>query len=532
MAKGMGCVAFITIWLAFTILTSIAAAQDGSVDAQKAKAYAIIEQNKEVLAKMSDVIYSYSEPGFQEFKTSELLVNLYRKAGFQVEQGVAGMPTAFVGTWGSGKPVFALMADYDAQLTSSQKPAVVRYDPIVEGAPGHGEGHNTNPMVVYGAAIALKSVMEQFGLKGTIKVIGGPAEEVIASRGFMVKAGVWRDVDVAMDAHISRSAAVKYGMANVALVSAVFTFNGEAEEFPFIRRNAVSAMELFNTGMRYLQDRMPGTAKGQYIITGGGDSPNIVTREASAWYYFRDRSAAGAMNFFEEAKKVAQGAAMMSGTRLDARIRTAAWPLNQNKALSELTHKNMVAIGLPKWSEEDHAFFRAFQKAFRATPVGVNYEIDSKLQATTPITASSDAGDVTWVVPSTRLEFPGQLFIRGEAASQGVGRSVLNHQWTQAVSPATPVAHKGILFGAKVMAATFIDIFSNPDNLKKIQADFAAQTKGVSWKSMIPDDAKPPLDVNKFTMEKYRPSLEKFYYDPNSPKSYLETLNIKYPPAE
>lgn len=521
---------FIVIGFFLTLLPSLAFSQDqaGKAEAAKTKAYQIIESDKEKLAKMSDAIYSYSEPAFQEFNTVELLVDRYRKAGFRVETGIAGMPTAFVGVWGSGRPVIALMADYDAQLTSSQKPGVVHYDPLVEGAPGHGEGHNANPVVVYAAALALKDVMEEFGWSGTIKAIGGPAEESIASRGFMVKAGVWDGVDVGMDAHIARGASVKYGINNLALVSVLFTFKGEAEEFPFRRRNALSAVELFNIAMKYWGERLPRSSRTQHIVTGGGNSPNVSSPEASTWYYFREESADAVMRLFAEAKEVAEAVATISGTQVESKIRSGTWPLNQNKALTELTYKNMIAIGLPKWSEDDHAFFRAFQKTFRAKQVGVNYKIDSRLDGPR-IAASSDAGDVTWVIPSTRLGFPGQFFIEGGGP---FGRMVLNHQWTQSVTTGTPVTHKGILFGAKVMAATFIDILSNPDHLEKIRTDFQTQTKGYTWTSLIPDDVKPPLDVNKVEMDKYRSQLEKFHYDPDSSVPYLETLGIKYPPSE
>ena len=507
-----------------TCQASLTFAQQGA----KSRAFEIIEANKEKLARVSDAIFSYSEPSFQEVNTVKLLVGRYRQAGFRVETGVAGMPTAFVGVWGSGKPIIALMSDYDAQLTSSQKPGVIRYDPLVEGAPGHGEGHNTNPVVVYGAALALKAVMQEFGLSGTLKVIGGPAEESIASRGFMVKAGVWDDVDVGMDAHIARGAGVKYGLTNRALLSVVFTFNGEAEEFPYIRNDALAGLEMMISGIQRLKERIPSSSRIQYIITEGGVSPNVKAREASLWAYLREKSVTNLLRLYEEAKKVAEGAALMSGTRVEAKIRTGTWPLNQNKHLTELTHKNMVEIGLPKWSEEDHAFFKAIQRYFHGKEVGVNYQIDDKLEASQG-TSSSDAGDVTWVIPSTRLTYPGQAFIRGEGGDPWrTGQKISNHQWTQAVTPATPIAHKGLVFGAKVMAATFIDILLDPEHLKQIRADFQEQTKGYTWKSLIPDDVKPPLDVNKVHMDKYRPLLEKFYYDPESPVSYLETLGIKY----
>ncbi|MBI4482821.1 MAG: M20/M25/M40 family metallo-hydrolase [Acidobacteria bacterium] len=503
-------------------------AQEPKSDPVKARAFQVIEAHKEKLAKINDAIFSYSEPAYEEVHTVKLLVDRYRKAGFRVETGVAGIPTAFVGVWGSGKPVIALMAEYDGQLASSQKPAVVHYDPIVEGAPGHGEGHNANPVVVYGAALALKTVLEEFKLPGTITVVGGPAEEALGSRGFMVKAGVWNDVDVGMDTHIGRNAKVLYGPTNYATLSVVFTFHGEAVEFPYLRRNSLRGVELMNAGISQSRERLSPSARLNYVIIDGGYLPTFVPSQASVWYYVRDKSVDALLELYEEVKKIAQAAAAMSGTRLEAKIRAGSWPIHQNKALTELTHKNIVAVGLPRFSEEDHAFFRAFQKTFRAKPVGVNYEIIQTLHRAQS-TSYSDAGDVTWVIPSTRLHFPGQFFIVGEEYD---GDPVRNHQWTQAVTPATPVAHEGIVFGAKVMAATFIDILRDPEHLKRIRADFEEQRKGHTWKSLIPDGVQPQLDLNKAVMQKYRPLLEKFYYNPDSPISYLEMLGIKYPPEE
>lgn len=496
-------------------------AQAPNVPTLKEEASRIIDERADRLGRIADAIFSYSELGFQEVHTVRLLTRTLEDAGFRVERGVAGMPTAYRATYGSGAPVIGLMADYDCVPGASQKPGVPRQEPVIEGGPGHGEGHNTNPPTVLGAALALKELIDRHALSGTVVVYGGPAEEVVASRGYMVNAGLFEGVDAVIDAHIGTEFGTSYGLNNLAIVSVQWTFEGVQAHGarPWTGRSALDAVELMNAGMNYLREHLPLDMRFHYVITDGGDQPNVVPAEATVWYYFRQTSYENLVDLLEKARSVAAGAAQMTGTTVNERILSGSWPLNGNRVLAELLQENVDRVGMPHWSPDDIAFAEAFQRGMgMAEPSGLSTRV-RPIQASSQGSSSSDVGDVTWNVPYARLSFPSQ-----------VDGTLGGHHWSAAIAVATPLAHKGIVVGSKAIAGTLIDLITDPARVEAIRNDFERQTAGVTWKSLIPPDATPPTFLNTAKMATWRPLLEPYHYDPDSPKTLLEEWGIPYPP--
>ncbi len=513
-------------WLIASLLTTHAinsSAQSADSLEYKLQAFDYLDDNAEMLGKINDAIYSYSEIGFQEFKTIALIEKTLGNAGFEVETGVAGMPTAYMATYGSGEPVLGLMSDFDGVPGTSQRPTSLVHDPLVEGAPGHGEGHNSNQPTLIGAALAVKEIKDRNNLPGTIVVYGGPAEEMLASRGYMVNAGLFEGVDAIIDVHIGTGFGTSYGLSNLAIISAQWRFTGQQAHGAraWQGRSALDAVELMNVSTDFIREHMDPPARIHYVIPEGGQQPNVVPGEAMVWYYFRHTTAQNVWDLFKRGRHAAQGAALASDTEVTERILSASWAFNGNKALAELVHANIEMVGMPDWTEDDQDFAMAYQKAMGADVTGMPTEVQPLRFSSEQRPSSSDAGDVTWQAPYVRVSFPSKP--PGELAG---------HHWSAGIAPATPIAHKGVVAGAKAVAASMLDMIIYPDRLAAISADFDAQlAQYPTWKSLIPPDAKPPIEWNADVMGKYRTALEEYEYDPESSESYLEFLGVDYPPA-
>jgi aminobenzoyl-glutamate utilization protein B len=489
----------------------------------KKAGFVFVDANAARMAKVNDAIYSYSEIGFQEVKTIALVTSMLTKAGFKVETGVAGMPTAYRATYGSGGPVIGMMSDFDGVPGTSQRPTSLVQDPIVPGAPGHGEGHNTHQPTLVGAAIAMKAIKDKYKLPGTIVVFGGPAEELLASRGYMSNAGAFKDVDVILDVHIGTEMGTSYGMNNLAILSAEWSFKGRTAHgnAAWQGRSALDAVEIMNVSTNFMREHIDPPARMHYVIPVGGKQPNVVPADASVWYYFRHTSAERVWPLFVRARKAAQAAAMATETTVSERILSASYPFVGNKELAELVDENVKLVGMPSWTEADQAFARAYQKSMGVPVKGLPTAV-TPLFAARQSSSSSDAGDMTWQAPTVRLRIPAKP--DGELAG---------HHWSAGIAPATPIAHKGIAAATKVLVGTFIDLATKPERLATIKKGFATQLAGYpKWKSMIPPFADPPIHLNTEEMGRYRAALKPYEYDPDSKQSYLEMLKVAYPPAE
>ena len=499
---------------------------DGRIEKLKAEAMASVESMKDQTQQMVDSIFSFAELGFQETETHRYVVGILKKNGFTVEEGVAGIPTAFMATWGSGKPVIALGSDIDGIPQASQKPGVAYFDPLVEGAPGHGEGHNSGVPLNITAALAVKKIMEREKLPGTLKIWPGTAEELVGSKAYFVRAGLFKDVDVALFAHVSDNLSVAWGdREGTGLVSVEYSFKGQtahAAGAPWRGRSALDAAELMNIGWNYRREHLPLEQRSHYVVTDGGDQPNVVPRTASVWYYFRQTTYPKIKELWEAGDAVAKGAAQMAGVELlPTRVLGSAWPQHMNRAVAMAAHENIQKVGMPQWSEADQTLARALQKELGSRQQGLSSRLNAQL--TGPVRenrggGSDDIGDVTWNVPTITLRYPANI------------PGLPGHNWANAIAMATPIAHKGTTAGAKVQAMTIIDLITKPDLVKLAWQYFnEVQTKEIKYEPLIRAQDKPAIELNRERMAKYREQLRKYYYDPSKYKTYLEQLGITYP---
>jgi len=459
----------------------------------------------EKFGKIADAIWSYAELGLQEFKSSELLAATLEQAGFKVERGLAGMPTCFVASYGSGKPVIGLLGEFDALPMLSQKGRVPKQDPLVEGAPGHGCGHNTMCTAAAAAAIAVKEAMDKYGLKGTIKVFGSPAEEIVASRPHMIRAGLFNDIDAVIDNHSASGFGTGYGRNGNALFSVIFTFKGKTAHgaSAWAGRSALDAVEIMDVATNFLREHLDPAYRLHYVVIEGGEAPNVVPDRASVWYYVRN-SDEKIEEMYERVLNCAKAGALASGTELlPPRFIAAVHQQHSNKAAAELFQKNIELIGMPHWTEEEQAFAKALQKELKAKEDGLPSKVDQLRGPGSVFVGggSSDVGDVTLVAPTATIRFPGQV------------PGAIGHHWSTVAANYGSTAWKGLNAGAKAIAASAIDLLTKPDELKKLRTEFEEYIKNNPYKPFLPADAKPPLDINEALMNKYRPLLEKHQID-------------------
>ena len=336
----------------------------------KTQVVADVEAMKKQTQVMIDTLFSYSELGFQEFETSKYLTAVLEREGFKIERGIAGIPTAWMATWGSGKPVIALGSDIDCIPQASQKPGVAYHDPIIEGAPGHGEGHNSGQPLNITAALALKRLMEQKKITGTIKLWPGVAEEQLGGKAYLVRAGFFKDVDAALFTHVGNNLAVAWGTgAMTGLLSVEYLFRGEtahAGQNPWRGRSALDAVELMDVGWNFRREHLRLEQRSHYVITNGGDQPNVVPANASVWYYFRELDYDHIRELRGIGDTMAQAAAMMTNTTVTTRVLGSAWPGHFNRPIAEAAHANIQSVGLPAWSEADQKLAKAIQGEIRA----------------------------------------------------------------------------------------------------------------------------------------------------------------------
>ncbi len=460
----------------------------------------------EKFGKISDAIWSFAELGLHEYRSSELLARNLEEAGFTVERGLAGMPTCFVATYGSGKPVIGLLGEFDALPMLSQKGRVPEQDPLVEGAPGHGCGHNTMCTAAAAAAIAVKQAMDQFNIKGTIKLFGSPAEETIISRPYMIRAGLFDGVDAVIDNHSSSKFGTSYGKGGNAVFSTIFTFRGTTAHSagsPWSGRSALDAVELMNIATNYLREHLHYTYRMHYVILEGGEAPNVVPDKASVWYYIRNTDER-VEPMYERVIDCAKGAALATGTKLsDIRCLTAVHQKHANQAAAELFQKNIELVGMPEWTNEEEVFAKALQKNLQKEEIGMPDKVDS-LKAPTGVAVgggSTDVGDVSLIAPTATILFPGAV------------PGAIGHHWSTVAGNYGSTAWKGLNAGAKAIAASAIDLLTKPEELKKLRDEFVDYSADHPYKSFLPEDASPPLDLNKELMEKWRPLMEEFYLD-------------------
>lgn len=475
---------------------------------------------------MNDTVFSFAELGFHEFETSKYLSDVLEKEGFQVQRGVAGIPTAWMATWGEGKPVIALGSDIDCIPQASQKPGVAYHDPIVDGAPGHGEGHNSGVPLNIIAAMAVKRTMEREHLKGTLKVWPGVAEELLGSKAYYVRAGLFKDVDAVLFVHVGDNLGVSWGSgAQNGAVSVEYRFLGEsahAAAAPWKGRSALDAVELMDVGWNFRREHLRLQQRSHDVIPDGGDQPNVVPQHAAVWYYFRETDYPHIKQLWDIGDKMAQGATLMTNTSYTERVLGSAWPPYFSKPIAEVMNANIQKVGLPQWSDADQTLAKALQKELKEPEKGLATKLD-EFKAPIPEDrkmggGSDDIGDISWNVPTVTLRYPSNI------------PDLPGHNWANGIAMATPIAWKGIVTGAKVQAMTIIDLLLDPTIIQRAWDYYRnVQTKDVKYIPLMRPEDQPALWLNDRTMEIYRPQMKKYYYDSSKYATYMDQLGIKYP---
>jgi aminobenzoyl-glutamate utilization protein B len=491
------------------------------LDTLKAEAVGSVDSHKDFTQVMVDSIFSYAELGFQETQTSKFVTEILEKEGFQVQRNVAGMPTAWIASWGNGKPVIGFMADIDGLPETSQKPGVAYHDPLIKGGPGHGEGHNAGQAVNVTAAIAVKELMQKYNLAGTLRLYPGVAEELLASRNYMVRAGLFKDVDVMLSTHVGSDFGVSYGPVGTGLVSTQYSFHGVSAHgagSPWMGRSALDAVELMDVAWNFRREHLRLQQRSHYVIVHGGDQPNVVPPEATVWYFFREWDFQRIKDLHALGTKIARAATEMTDTTMTERILAATWPGHYNKAVAEALYANIEKVGMPLWSENDQTLAKAMQKEIGNKVEGLKTEI-AKLEPSKEDTnaGSDDIAEVSWNLPTVVLRYPSNI------------PNLVGHHWSSGVAMATPIAHKGATAGAKAHAMTAIDLLMKPELVKAAWNYFSEQTKETKWQSLVPEGVNAPIDLNQEKMARFRPEVEKLYFNPQKYKTYLEQLGIKYP---
>lgn len=505
-------------------------------DKLKAEVAKEVEKNAVLGQQINDMLFSFSELGFQEFETQNYLTTLLEKNGFKIQRGIANIPTAWTATWGSGKPVIALGSDVDCIPKASQKPGVAYHDPMIEGAPGHGEGHNSGQALNIISALAVKKIMERERIPGTIMLWPGVAEELLGSKAYYIRDGYFKDVDACIFTHVANNLGVGYGDAgNNGLISVKFSFEGAAAHAagaPWRGRSALDAVELMNIGWNFRREHLELTQRSHYVISDGGDQPNVVPSKASVWYYFRERTYPDIKKLFDLGLKMAEAASMMTDTKYSYEILGSAWPGHFNKPIALAMYENIKMVGLPTWSPEDQLLAKATQIELKATKIeGLPTKLDT-ISLPAPVGSvningtrmmamgggSDDIADISWSLPTVVLRYPSNI------------PGLPGHHWANAISMATPIAHKGIVSGAKAEAMTILDMLLKPELLKNAWAYYRdEQTKETKYVPLIGEKDKPPVYLNHEIMTEYAPKLKSLYYNPAKYKTYLDQLGIKYP---
>jgi aminobenzoyl-glutamate utilization protein B len=451
-----------------------------SPSAVKRAAVASVEKHAADLTGLSDQIWEYAETALREHRSSKLLADYAEQQGFTVTRGVSGMPTAFIARFGNGKPVIGIMGEYDALPGVSQK-AIAEKSPLVEGAAGHGCGHNMFGAASLGAALAIKDQIAAGKLKGTIIFYGTPAEEAVGGKTYMARDGVFNEVD-AMFAWHPGDESMADATTSQAMVDLMVEFKGQAAHAasdPWNGRSALDGAMAFGQGVELMREHMRPSSRVHYVIVDGGDVPNVIPEHAKVWIWARDRKRAEVDGLYARIRKIAEGAALMTGTQSMVRLQGGDWEMLLNGPGAKLMDANLRWIGTPTYTPEEDAFAKKIQSATNVPAIGMVREIRA-LDDQEPEGGSTDVGDVSWVVPTLTLT----VATSPKAAPW--------HAWPVVATGGMSIGHKGMIVASKTLAATMVDLYESPKALRDVRADFAAKRGDVVFKAYLPD-GPPPL---------------------------------------
>ncbi|KQL43618.1 amidohydrolase [Brevibacillus choshinensis] len=453
----------------------------------------IIEQKRDVFILASDKIWDYAETRHEEYKSAEYLCNTLEAEGFQVEKRAGDIETAFIGSYGSGKPVVAILGEFDALFGLSQKSGSLQKEPIMQDGNGHGCGHNLLGTGALAAAVGLRYYMEENNIPGTVRYYGCPAEEGGGGKGFMARKGLFDDVDFALTWHPADMNMVM-SMSFLATNQVYFRFKGKsshAAASPHLGRSAMDAVELMNVGANYLREHIIQDARLHYAITNtGGFSPNVVQPEAEVLYKIRAPKTPQVEEIYQRVCDIARGAALMTETELEIEFDAGSSNVIPNTTLEEVMHDNFTKLGIPTYDEQEMKFAQNIrttlteaEKSHIFLPQLKDKVLADFLASYVPnagqLYGSSDVGDVSWITPTA------QCFV----STSAVGTSP--HSWQMVTQGKASIAHKGMLHAGKVIAATAFEIMQNPDLIEKAKTELREILGDSQYVCPIPSYVKP-----------------------------------------
>ena len=461
-----------------------------------------LKENTPRFTAVSDAIWAHPEIAYHEFKSSKLQADFLEAEGFEVTWDISGISTAFVAEWGEGKPVIGFAGEYDALMGLSQKNQPTP-EPVEQGGLGHGCGHNLLGTGCMAAAVGVKGWLEATGTAGTVRYYGCPAEEIGAAKTFMARDGLYDDLDAAFNFHPMHFNTAMKGSA-VGVNDFKFRFHGisaHAGSSPHLGRSALDAVELMNVGVNYLREHVTGDVRMHYTITNGGGQPNVVPAEAEVWYYIRAHQPEVLADVTARVKRVAEGAAMMTGTTVEVIFSSAISSVLSNHVLSDLQYEAMQRIGPIEFSAEELAYAQQIYENYPPGSAEANarsHGADPEIMAGRTLigenfpaldegfvmTGSTDVGDLSWVTPLSMLTTA--CWVTAASA----------HTWGVVATGATSIGHKGMMHAAKIMALAAMDLYSDPETLQKAQAEFKKAVEAHPYHSPIPEKVAPPRVYN------------------------------------
>lgn len=462
-------------------------AHPGAQTDPKSAALSWLDSNASTLNRVNRNIWGWAETGLEEVKSSKELQDLLSSNGFTVEAPVAGMPTAFVATYGSGQPVIGILAEYDALPGLSQDASPERTTRAGVMA-GHGCGHSVFGTGSTGAAIAIKQALASGAIKGTVKLFGTPAEETGIGKTYMLREGAFKGVDTILSWHAGDSTAASWDFSK-AIISVKFRFDGlaaHASTSPHQGRSALDAVELMNVGVNYMREHVKEDTRIHYVVTNGGGQPNVVPPSAEVWYYLRANKHTDVEEYFVWMQEIARGAAAMTRTKLvETRIDSDMHEVLPNRTLVEVIQKNLELVGAPKFDEREKAFARATQKDLKPMPEIALSERVEPLPSGPPHQGlhSTDVGDLTWFFPVGQLT----------AATYSYGAP--GHSWQIVACTGTSIGEKGMMVAAKALAASAIDLYRSPDLIQRAREDQKKMMAGQKYITLIPEGQRAPAKI-------------------------------------
>ena len=454
------------------------------ISKSKQAVIASIEKHKENLIKISDDIWELAETAFEEHESSKILADYAESQGMTVERGVAGMPTAFVATYGSGRPIISVLGEFDALPGLSQNTTPDK-NPLVEGGAGHGCGHNMFGAASLGAAIAIKEQIEAGNIKGTVKFMGTPSEEKYFGKIWMVRDGIWDDVDVNVSWHPSASIEADV-QSTLSLIDFKIEFFGQAAHAsgdPWNGRSASDALELYTAGVNYYREHVKPTVRMHYHIQDGGQVVNVVPDYSRLWMRVRDTKRSGMMPVYERVKEMAEGAAILANVDYKVSLISGIYEVLVNREGGKIMQNNLELLGPIEYTDEEIAFGKGIQQATGKPQVGFDSTI-KPLEATQehPGGGSTDVGDVSWNVANINL---------GVTVAP---KDTPWHSWAVVACGGMSIGHKGMIYASKAMSMTMLDLFENPDLVEKVKAEYVERKGDEVWEAMIPE-GPPPINA-------------------------------------